>query len=85
MELDAYALQLGLPRLGDLPLDRFMSLVYGWATRGADRDAVAKFRARLFRPDPRNPEPIPDHSPWSDASTLASFRAFKESAGSSGA
>lgn len=85
MELDAFALQAGLPRPGDLPLDRFVSLVYGWAIRGADREAIQKFRVKLYRPDPRDTEPIPDHSPWSDAGTLASFRAFKESARSSGA
>lgn len=61
-----------------LPLDRFVNLIYHWATDGADPDEVEKWRVKLWIPPKGHTAPLPPESPWSpesEMSALAEFRA----------
>ena len=59
----------------DLPMDRFLSLVYWWWTEGADDQARQRFDARLWMP-PKGE--VPDkRSPWSAENETSAFKALK--------
>jgi hypothetical protein len=58
----------------DLPLDRFLNLIYYWLVREAHEDEVAKFDTRLWRP-PKGVKPAPG-SPWSAERESAAFAGF---------
>jgi hypothetical protein len=51
--------------------DRFLNLIYWWATRNGEADAVAKFDRRLWMP-PKGVAPAPG-SPWSPEAETAAF------------
>lgn len=55
-----------------LPPDRFLSLVYWWATRNAEnQSAIDKFDRRLWMP-PKG-QAAPAGSPWSPEAETAAF------------
>jgi hypothetical protein len=74
----------------DLPIDRFLSLVYWWMVRNAeDEKAIKSFDTRLWRPPPG--EAPAEGSPWTPEAETSAFRAFSaefrgsvESGGSAG-
>lgn len=58
----------------DLPLDRFVNLIYWWAIRDAEPEEIPKFDQRLWRPPP-GVAPAPG-SPWSAEAETAAFKGF---------
>lgn len=59
----------------DLPIDRFLSLIYWWMIRNAeDEKSIQSFNARLWRPPPGV---LPAAgSPWTAEAETAAFRSF---------
>lgn len=58
----------------DLPLDRFLNLIYWWLTQEGSEDEVRKFDTRLWQP-PKGVAPAPS-SPWSPEAETAAFASF---------
>jgi hypothetical protein len=79
-EVDGLAVSLNMPRLSDLPLDRFCNFMQWWVLRlSEDSTERAKFNARLWRPPPGA---VPDkRSPWSAANEMKAFEALKRGLG----
>jgi hypothetical protein len=78
-ELDGYAVSRNMPELGELPLGRFFSFVWWWATRNGSEADVAKFTAQVWRPPP-NTAPAKG-SPWDPERENAAFAALKAGLG----
>lgn len=57
----------------DLPIDRFLNLVYWFIVREGDPEDIEKFKIRLWRPPPGVE---PTSGPWSPEAETQSFRAF---------
>lgn len=58
-----------------LPPDRFLNLIYWWATKdAADQKELDKFDRRLWRPPPGVRAPA--GSPWSPEAETQAFAAF---------
>lgn len=57
----------------ELPLDRFLNLIYAWAVRDADASEVAKFDARLWMPPVGV---VAESGPWSVEAETQAFGAF---------
>ena len=73
-ELDGFAVSQNMPDLRELPLGRFISFIYWWATRNAETDTErSKFDARLWRPPPGEEA----KGPWSPEAEAAAFSALK--------
>lgn len=70
---DGWAVSRGFDPL-TLPFDRFLSVVYHWATRGGEPEEVEKFNTRLYRP-PKGE--VATHGPWTAEAETAAFAAFK--------
>lgn len=65
----------------DLPLDRFINLIWYYLTKGATPESVEKFKARLWIP-PKGAE-IPRESPWSAENEMAAFNTLMAQVGKS--
>lgn len=77
-EIDGFAVSQNMPDLRTLPLGRFCSFVYWWATRGADDEATkAKFDSRLWQPPPGEVA----QGPWSPEAETAAFASVKAALG----
>jgi hypothetical protein len=67
----------------ELPIDRFLNLVYHWAIRNAQSENdVSKFDRRLWVP-PKGVEP-PEESPWSAQNETSAFQALKKALNADG-
>lgn len=55
----------------DLPMNRFLSFIYAWATHQGDEDSIKKFDRRLFMPPPGVD---PEIGPWSREEEMSAFR-----------
>ena len=66
-----------------LPVDRFLNLIYWWATNEASAEDVRRFDQRLWMP-PKGEAPAPQ-SPWSPENETKALSAFAAEVGVSGA
>lgn len=75
--VDGFAASQNMPDLREMPLDRFCSFIYWWATRNAEKEAdIRKFEAQLWRPPVGV---VPDAgSPWSAEAETSAFAALKK-------
>lgn len=62
----------------ELPVPRFLAVVYFWATRHADEVGRRKFDARLYQPPPGV---VPTVGPWTAEAEQSAFRALKAGLG----
>lgn len=72
-EIDGWAVGHGLDDLRKLPLSRFCSFMWWYATKDAEGSEVAKFEARLWRPVPG----AVAQGPWSPEAETAAFKGLK--------
>lgn len=73
-KIDGMMASRGLDPL-ELPGDRFLNLIYWWATKDAvDQQALDKFDRQVWRP-PKGVRPPPG-SPWSAEAETKAFAAF---------
>lgn len=49
-DLDGYAVSRNMPRVRDMPMDRFCNFVWFFFTRNADEKEKEKFEQRLWLP-----------------------------------
>lgn len=81
-EIEGLAVSQNMPSLTALPLHRFCSFIWWWATRNAeDEKALAKFENAMWRPPAGWSAPIPAESPWSPERENAAFGALKAGLG----
>ena len=62
----------------DLPVARFLSVVYYWAIKGTDDIGRQRFDARLYQPPPGV---VPEVGPWTPEAEQSAFRALKAGLG----
>lgn len=83
-EFDGWAASCGVDPL-DLPIDRFLNLVYYWLMQGVKPSERDRVEAQLAAPpsgaDPAEVEEDPD-SPWSADAEMAAFRAAQSATSS---
>jgi hypothetical protein len=80
-ELDGFAVSQNMPDLRTLPLFRFASFVYWWATRNAeDATARMKFDSHLWMPPPGEVA----QGPWSVEAETSAFAGLKAGLGGRG-
>lgn len=84
--IDGYAAAHNMPELADLPLGRFCSFVWYWATRNAsDAREVERLERQVWMPpfDPSTGAALvaPTEGPWSAEAENASLGALKRSLG----
>lgn len=75
LRFDGWSAARGVDPL-ELPPQRFLTLVYHFATREGSPDDIAKFDRRLWVPV-KGAVPPPE-SPWSAANETNAFKAFKQ-------
>lgn len=73
-EINGFSVSQNMPDLRELPLDRLVWFLYWYFTRNGEPDAIATFKARLWRPPPG--AVIPAESPWSAENERAAFSTF---------
>jgi hypothetical protein len=75
-DLDGWAVAQRLKDLRKMPLDRFVNLVWYWATKDAPSEAdLAKFEAQIWRPLPGMAATEGPWSPEAENAALASLKA----------
>ena len=76
--IDGFAASQNMPDLGRMPLGRFCSFVYWWATRNAEKESdITRFDAQLWRPPPGKA----GMGPWSAEAETSAFAALKKGLG----
>lgn len=76
--VDGYAAAHGADDLRLLPLDRFCSYMWWWATRNAEKESdIRSFEAKLWRPPPGQRAV----GPWSPEEETRAFAALKQGLG----
>lgn len=66
--------------LWDLPPYKMLSVIYYWATQGADEQSLAKFDRQLWVPPPGYDKPITE-GPWTAEAETSAFKAFATDVG----
>lgn len=77
VSIDGWLASRGIEPM-DLPIDRWLNLIYHWATREADATEIAKFDARLWQPPPGE---VPTEGPWTPEAEASAFSGLKKQLG----